>query len=57
MIEKVLHGTTLRNNSVPNRRIADKREIANVVCFLASGKADPMNGNIIVCDGGHTLLR
>lgn len=57
MIESGLHGTTLRNNGVPDRRIATREEIANIVCFLASGEADSLQGNVIVCDGGNTLIR
>ena len=34
------------------RKITDPEEIAGVVSFLASEKADCINGQTILCDGG-----
>lgn len=56
MINGILHGKTYRKNGVPDRRLASKEEVANLVSFLVSGKADCLSGRIIVCDGGDTLL-
>lgn len=56
MINGILRGKTFRKIGVPNRRLASKEEVATLVSFLASGKADCLSGRIITCDGGDTLL-
>jgi 3-oxoacyl-[acyl-carrier protein] reductase len=40
---------------IPLRRIAEPEDIANIVVFLASDKADYLTGAILYTDGGVTL--
>src|SRR4051794_32995736 len=39
---------------IPLRRLADPREVGDVVCFLASGQASYITGTVIAVDGGLT---
>ncbi len=62
----VLTEMTTQNNSpeeidaiaqtVPLRRMAEPREIAEVVTFLASSRNTFMTGQVIVCDGGFSVV-
>ncbi len=62
----VLTEMTTQNNSpeeieaiaqtVPLRRMAEPREIAEVVAFLASSRNTFMTGQVIVCDGGFSVV-
>jgi NAD(P)-dependent dehydrogenase (short-subunit alcohol dehydrogenase family) len=57
---------TLRNNShaeiaeierhVPVGRLAEPAEIAELVAFLCSARNSYLTGQIIVCDGGFTIV-
>ena len=57
---------TTRNNSaeeleliargVPLRRLAQPQEIAELVAFLASSRNSFMTGQIVVCDGGYSVV-
>jgi NAD(P)-dependent dehydrogenase (short-subunit alcohol dehydrogenase family) len=40
---------------IPNRRVADPAEVAEVVCFLASSRAAYCVGANVVVDGGLTV--
>jgi len=40
---------------IPLKRLGNPDEVANLVVFLASGKADYITGQIIAIDGGMTL--
>ena len=40
----------------PMRRLADIKEISNVVGFLSSDNSSYINGHDIVVDGGTTML-
>ncbi|MGH2863146.1 MAG: SDR family oxidoreductase, partial [Solirubrobacteraceae bacterium] len=42
------------DNAIPLGRIAQPSEIADVVVFLASGKAGYMTATTVVIDGGIT---
>ena len=44
------------NFEVPMMRIADPREIANVVAFLASDESSFMTGSAVMVDGGYTAI-
>ena len=62
----VLTEMTTRNNSekeleaiaqaVPLRRMAQPEEIAELVAFLASSRNSFMTGQVIVCDGGYSVV-
>jgi NAD(P)-dependent dehydrogenase (short-subunit alcohol dehydrogenase family) len=62
----VLTEMTTQNNSpeeleriagtVPLRRLAEPQEIAELVAFLASSRNSFMTGQLVVCDGGYSLL-
>ncbi len=39
---------------IPLRRLADPREVGDVVCFLASDRASYVTGTVIAVDGGLT---
>jgi 3-oxoacyl-[acyl-carrier protein] reductase len=62
----VMTDLTLQNNSeadlekirqaIPAKRLAEPREIANVVAFLCSEHNTYLTGQIIVVDGGYTCL-
>ena len=38
--------------SIPVRRVGQPRDVANVICFLASEEASYVNGQIIYVAGG-----
>jgi 3-oxoacyl-[acyl-carrier protein] reductase len=49
------HGPTEADlRGIPLRRLADPREVGDVVCFLASGQASYITGTVIAVDGGLT---
>lgn len=62
----VLTEMTTRNNNekeleaiaqaVPLRRMAQPDEIAELVAFLASSRNSFMTGQVIVCDGGYSIV-
>jgi 3-oxoacyl-[acyl-carrier protein] reductase len=62
----VITEMTTRNNSpeelaaiarcVPLRRLAQPDEIAELVAFLASSRNSFMTGQIVVCDGGFSVV-
>ena len=41
-----------RRRLIPSGRVADPADLANVTAFLASDRADYINGQDIVVDGG-----
>jgi len=46
----------LVTKDVPLGRPATPEEVANVICFVASGEAAMMNGSILTVDGGATVV-
>jgi 3-oxoacyl-[acyl-carrier protein] reductase len=40
-------------NAIPLRRLASPEEFANVVAFLASGRASYVTGTTLQIDGGY----
>jgi enoyl-[acyl-carrier protein] reductase III len=40
----------------PAGRLVEPRDVADVVCFLASPEADMIRGQILVVDGGYSVL-
>ena len=46
----------LVTKDVPLGRPATPDEVANVICFVASGEAAMMNGTILTVDGGATVV-
>ncbi|MNU02632.1 Glucose 1-dehydrogenase 1 [compost metagenome] len=42
---------------IPAGRIAEPKDIANVVLFLLSDKADYITGETIFADGGYSILK
>lgn len=42
--------------SLPLRRLAQPQEIAELVAFLASSRNSFMTGQIVVCDGGYSVV-
>jgi len=43
-------------NAVPQRRIADPSELANIALFLASDESSFITGAALAADGGYTIL-
>jgi 3-oxoacyl-[acyl-carrier protein] reductase len=43
-------------NGVPLRRLAQPDEIAELVAFLASSRNSFMTGQVLVCDGGYSVV-
>jgi len=41
---------------IPLRRLADPREVGDVVCFLASDRASYVTGTVIAVDGGFSCF-
>lgn len=62
----VMTEMTTRNNTpeqlqviaegVPLRRLAEPDEIAELVAFLASARNSFMTGQVLVCDGGYSIV-
>jgi 3-oxoacyl-[acyl-carrier protein] reductase len=62
----VMTEMTTRNNTaeqlqviaeeVPLRRLAEPNEIAELVAFLASSRNSFMTGQVLVCDGGYSVV-
>jgi 3-oxoacyl-[acyl-carrier protein] reductase len=62
----VMTEMTTRNNTpeqlqaiakgVPLRRLAEPDEIAELVAFLASARNSFMTGQVLVCDGGYSVV-
>jgi 3-oxoacyl-[acyl-carrier protein] reductase len=62
----VMTEMTTRNNTpeqlrviakgVPLRRLAEPAEIAELVAFLASSRNSFMTGQVLVCDGGYSVV-
>ena len=62
----VMTEMTTRNNTpeqlqviaegVPLRRLAEPNEIAELVAFLASARNSFMTGQVLVCDGGYSVV-
>jgi enoyl-[acyl-carrier-protein] reductase (NADH) len=44
-------------NLIPSGRIADSKEIANVVLFLLSDLSTYINGETIFVDGGYSIFK
>ena len=42
--------------SVPLRRLAEPSEIAELIAFLASSRNSFMTGQLVVCDGGYSIV-
>ncbi len=49
-------GDSTRRDSHPNQRLGFPEEIADLAAFLASGKADNIIGEVIMSDGGSSLI-
>jgi NAD(P)-dependent dehydrogenase (short-subunit alcohol dehydrogenase family) len=43
-------------HEVPLQRLAEPEEIAELVAFLASSRNSFMTGQVVVCDGGYSLV-
>jgi NAD(P)-dependent dehydrogenase (short-subunit alcohol dehydrogenase family) len=41
---------------VPLRRLAQPQEVAELVAFLASSRNSFMTGQVVVCDGGYSVV-
>jgi len=62
----VMTEMTVQNNSpeqleaiargVPLRRLADPAEIAEAIAFLASSRNSFITGQVVVCDGGYSVV-
>jgi NAD(P)-dependent dehydrogenase (short-subunit alcohol dehydrogenase family) len=62
----VMTEMTTQNNSpeeleaiaqgIPMRRMAQPQEIAELVAFLASSRNSFMTGQVVVCDGGYSVV-
>jgi NAD(P)-dependent dehydrogenase (short-subunit alcohol dehydrogenase family) len=50
---EILHNTIRR---IPMKRLATYDDLTPVLIFLASGAAQYMTGQVIVVDGGWTIL-
>jgi len=42
----------MASKSIPVRRVGQPRDVANVICFLASEESGYVNGQIIYVAGG-----
>jgi glucose 1-dehydrogenase len=49
-------GTDIWNKITPMHKVAKVQDIADLVCFLVSGKAKHITGQSIVVDGGWTAV-
>ncbi|MCD6570496.1 MAG: SDR family oxidoreductase [Deltaproteobacteria bacterium] len=49
----ILMEKVIKTNPIP--RLAESREIANVIVFLASDAASYMTGSVVTVDGGYTM--
>ena len=54
MIEKMISGDSLRRNDVPDRRIAERSEVAQCIAFMCQNR-QIFNGHVLIFDGGDTL--
>jgi gluconate 5-dehydrogenase len=45
-----------RRRRIPLGRLGSPRDVAGVVAFLASDRADWLTGSVIIVDGGYTIL-
>jgi 3-oxoacyl-[acyl-carrier protein] reductase len=43
-------------NGVPLGRLAQPDEIAELVAFLASSRNSFMTGQVVICDGGYSVV-
>jgi enoyl-[acyl-carrier protein] reductase III len=51
--EKML---TYMRERTPAGRLVEPRDVAGVVCFLASAEADMIRGQVVVVDGGYAII-
>jgi enoyl-[acyl-carrier protein] reductase III len=40
----------------PAGRLVEPRDVAGVVCFLASPDAEMIRGQVVIVDGGYSIL-
>lgn len=52
----VSENSSLLRGDIPNKRIGLPEEIAELALMIVYSSMYGMNGHIIVCDGGETLI-